>query len=130
MVMVMGNYWAFWGMYALVRLRGAYLEVDLEDMRSENRLLEVLGRYGALRLHLPSTKFPIHYSVGSQKIICLPETRYGILNRNQKAWANTDARTSSRAFYAPTHNQEIAIHEVGGLMPLMMPWGIYVTCKT
>ena len=29
--------------FSLVRLRGSYLEVGLDDMRSENRLLEVIG---------------------------------------------------------------------------------------
>ena len=33
----------FGGKYALVHFRGAYLEVDLYDMRPTNRLLEVLG---------------------------------------------------------------------------------------
>ena len=45
----------FGGKYELVHFRCAYLEVDLDDMRSGNRLLEVLGRDGALQLHLPST---------------------------------------------------------------------------
>ena len=46
--------------YAMAHFRGAYLEVDLDDMRSGNRLLEVLGRDGPSHLHLPSTKSPIH----------------------------------------------------------------------
>ena len=33
--------------YALVHFRWSYLEVDVGDMRSENRLLEILGRDGA-----------------------------------------------------------------------------------
>ena len=47
----------FGGKYDLVHFRGSYLEVDLDDMRPANRLLEVLKCDGAFRLHLPSTKF-------------------------------------------------------------------------
>ena len=36
----------FGGKYALVRFRGAYLEVDLDDMRPTSRLQGVLGRGG------------------------------------------------------------------------------------
>ena len=54
----------FGGQYAIVHFRGAYLEVDLDDVRSENWLLEVIGCDGELRLQLPSTKSPIHYLVG------------------------------------------------------------------
>ena len=64
-----------WGGYAIVRFRGAYVEVDLDDMRPKDRLLEVLGRDGELRLHLPSTKSPIHYMVGSHALICLSKMR-------------------------------------------------------
>ena len=39
--------------------------------------------------------------------------RNAILNRNQTTWTNTDARTSHRAFYEPTHNQPVAIREMG-----------------
>ena len=73
MVRTVGNYWADWGGYALVHFRGAYLEVDLDDMLPANRLLEVLGRDGALRGHLPSTKFLMRYLVGPQTLISLSE---------------------------------------------------------
>ena len=104
--------------YALVRCRGAYLEVDLDDMRSAIRLLAVLGCNSAFRLHLPSTKFPIHYSVGSHTLISLSEMRNGIPNRNQTTWTNTDTMASHRAFYEPTRNQKIAIRELGGVEAL------------
>ena len=61
----------FGGRSALVRCRGSYLEVDLDDMRSENRLLDVIGCDGELRLHLPSTKSTIRYLVDSQTLIGL-----------------------------------------------------------
>ena len=106
----------FGGKYALVLSIGAYLEVDLEDMRSANRFLEVLGCDGKLRLHLPTTNSPIRYSVGSRTLIPLSEMRNGISNSNQTTtWGNTDARTSPDAFYEPNRKRPIAIHEMGGV---------------
>ena len=67
----------------------------------------------ALQLRISSTKFPLHYLVGSQALICLSEMRNGILNRNQTTWANTDTRLTTRAFYDPTINREIDIRETG-----------------
>ena len=55
--------------YALVHFRGSYLEVSLDDMKSTDRILDVLGRDGTLQLHLENTKFPLHYLVGSQALI-------------------------------------------------------------
>ena len=115
------------GGYDLVRLRGAYLEVDLDDMRPENRLLEVLGIYGQLQLHLPSTKLKMHYLVDLQKIIRLSEMGNRISHRNQTTRANTDTRTSPRTFYEPTHNRQMSTHEMGGLGRLMISRGAYVT---
>ena len=89
-------------------------------MRPASWLLEVLGRDVELRLHLPSTKRPIHYLVGSQAMIFLWEMGSVIFNRNKTKWTNTDTRTSHRAFYEPTHNQQIATHELGGLGRLMI----------
>ena len=48
-----GCHWGFGGNYALVFFRGPYLEVDLDDMRSGNRILGVIGFGGTLQLHLP-----------------------------------------------------------------------------
>ena len=110
----MGIIGRFGGGYAIVQFRGAYVEVGLADMRSANRILEVLGRDGELRLHLPSTKSTIHYLVDAQALISLSEMSNGISNRNQTTWTNTDTMTSPGAFYAPTHNQHIASHEMGG----------------
>ena len=76
----------FGNKYALVRRRGSYIEADLDDMRSANRSFGILGRDGALQLHLPSTKFPIHYMFGSQTLISLSKMRNVILNRNQTTW--------------------------------------------
>ena len=104
----------FGNKYDLVRFRCAYLEVDLDDMSPTSRLLEVHGCDGELRLHLPSTKFQIHYSVGSPKLICLSAMGNVISNRNRTTWSNTDTRQSHRAFYEPTRNQKIDIRELGG----------------
>ena len=57
------------GTYALVHFRGAYLEVSLGDMRSTDKILEVLGRDGTLQLHLANAKFPLRYLVDSQTLI-------------------------------------------------------------
>ena len=73
----------FGGKYAIFHFRCSYLEVDLDGMRSTNRLLEILGRDGWLRMHLPSTKPPIHYLVPLQTLMPLSKMGNGILNRNQ-----------------------------------------------
>ena len=80
---------------------------------AENRLLGVLGRDGSLEVHLPSTKDPIHYSADSQALISLSKMGNGDPNRNQTTWTNTDTGTSPEEFYEPTHNQKIAIREMG-----------------
>ena len=124
MVTTCCNYWAILGgKYALIHFRCSFLEVDLDDMRPTNRLLEVLARDGTLRRHLPSAKSPIHYSVDSQKLISLSEMRHVVSNRNRTTCDNTDAVTSHRAFYEPTHNQEIAIDEMGGVGAFNDPMG-------
>ena len=92
----------FRGKYAIVRICGSYLEVDIEDMRSAKRLLEIIGRDGTLQLHVPSTKPPIRYLVDTQTLILLSELRNVILNRNQTTWANTDTRLTPKDFYEPT----------------------------
>ena len=61
----------FGGEFALVHFRGSYMEVDLEDMRSENRRLQVIDLDGASKLHLPSAKLPIRYIVDSKTLIFL-----------------------------------------------------------
>ena len=38
-----------------------------------------------------------------------------ILNRNRTPWANTDTTASPEAFYEPRRNQQISIHELGGV---------------
>ena len=57
--------------FALVHFRRSFLEVGLDDMRSENRLLDAIDCDGAIRLHLPSAKSMIHYIAGSQALIFL-----------------------------------------------------------
>ena len=99
--------------YALVHFRGAYLEVSLDDMRSTDKILEVLGCDGTLQLHLANTKFPLRYLVGSQTLIFLSKARNEILKRNPITWTNTDTRLSVRDFYENDLNQQIAINELG-----------------
>ena len=65
----------FWNKYALVHFRGSYLEVDIDDMKSANSLFELIWRDGALQLHIPSAKFPIHYLVDSKALIILSKMR-------------------------------------------------------
>ena len=61
----------FWNKYALVHFRWSYFEVGLGDMRPANSLFGVIGCGGTLTLHIPHTKFPIHYLVGSQTLVFL-----------------------------------------------------------
>ena len=84
------------------------------DMRSPNSLFGLIGRGGAFRLHVPSTKLPIHYMVDSKTLIRLAEMGNDILNQNQATWANTDTRINPQTFYEPTLNRKIAIREMGG----------------
>ena len=107
----------FGGKYALVHFRGSYFEVDLCDMRpanSPNSLFDLIGRDGALKLHVHSTMCPIHYLVDSQTLILLTRMRSEFLNRNQTTRANTDTRIKPQAFYEPDLQQRIAIRELGG----------------
>ena len=108
------------GEYALVHFRGSYLAVDLDDMLSANRILDVIGRDGALELNLPIAKSPLRYWLGSQTLIFLSEMANGILNRNPTTRANVDTRLSPNAFYEPGVNLQIAIHELGGFNRLMI----------
>ena len=102
------------GKYALVRLRVSYLEVDLGDIRPTDILFALIGRGGTLRLHVPSTKFAIHYLAGSQTLICQSKMGNGPLDRNQTTRANTDTMISPKTFYEQTPNQQISIREMGG----------------
>ena len=100
--------------YALVLFRGSYVEVDLRGMRATNRKLGAIASNGALRLHLPSAKSPLHYLVDSQTLIFLSGMGNGISNRNKTTWPTAEARVTPREFYAPGLNQQIAIYELGG----------------
>ena len=88
-------------------------------MRSANRLLGIIGRDGALQLHVPSAKFLIRYMVDSQTLIVLSKMGNVILNRNQTPRTNTDTRLTPKVFFEPTTNHQIAIHE-------MCVWGVVV----
>ena len=104
----------FGGKYASVRFRGPYFEVDLGDMRSENSLFDTIGCDGALALHIPSAKFPIHYLAGSQILVPLTKMRNGYLRGNHTTWANTDTRIRPLTFYEPDLQQRIDILEQRG----------------
>ena len=95
--------------YAMVHLRAPYLEVDMDDMRSDDRFSGILGRVGDAQLHVASTRSPIQYLVGPKTLTRHLEMRGAILNRIQTKWANTANRLGPREIYAPTLNQEIAI---------------------
>ena len=43
---------------ALVCFRGNSIEVDINDLRSENRIFDVLGCDGAIHLHLETSEIP------------------------------------------------------------------------
>ena len=62
-----------WGLrrYDLVHFAGSYLEVDVGDTRSVNRILDVISGDGTLQLHLPIAQPPVRYSVGTQTLIFL-----------------------------------------------------------
>ena len=90
------------------------MEVGLEHMRSENRLLWLVGCVGALRLNLPIAKFPIRYLVGQKTLICLSEIRNGISNLCKTTRSNTDTRLNSEEFYESAINQKISMRDLGG----------------
>ena len=90
------------------------MEVDLEDMRSANRILAVIRRGWALQLNLPIAKSPLRYLVDSQTLIFASEMRNVILDRNKTTWSNKDATLSPKEFYEPDINRRIAIREIGG----------------
>ena len=84
-------------------------------MRPANQILDVIGRDGALQLHLPRAKSPLRYFVQSGTLISLSKARSGIPNRNLTTLDNADTRLTHKEFYAPGLNQEIAIREMGGV---------------
>lgn len=90
------------------------MDVDIGDMRPSNSLFGPIGCGGPLQLHVPSAKFPIHYLVGSETLIFLPDAGNGILNRDRTKLASADTIQTPKCFCEPTSNQKIAIHEPGG----------------
>ena len=70
---------------------------------------------GALRLHLPSAKFPIHYLADSPTLIPLSEMGNGIPNRTKTTWPNTDTSLNYKEFYEHDVNRGIATHDMGGV---------------
>ena len=90
------------------------MEVDLEDMRSANRILDAIGRGGALKLHLPSAKFPLRYLAGAQTLISLSGMGSGIPNRNKATRSRTDAGFTLNEFYEPGVFHRVEIREIRG----------------
>ena len=106
----------FVGEFDLVHFRGwggSIYGVDLEDMRSANRLLEAIGCDVALQLHLPIARSPIRYLVEAQTLIFLSKMMNGISNRNKTKWSIAGARLTPEEFYEPGINREISIRELG-----------------
>ena len=91
-------------------------------MISVNRILYVTGRGGTLQVRLPSAKFPLRYSVGSQTSIPLSRMRNGISHRNITTRHNADARLTPKEFYEPDINQEIATRDLGGVEALTISY--------
>ena len=114
--------------YGLVHFRWSYVEVDLDDMRSANRLFEILGRDGELQLHLPSTKFPIHYLVGSQTLIFLSGMGNGILKSapNGVGHIRTIAWQLRHSTNRPLTGKLLLMRWEGGKR-LMISWVAYGT---
>ena len=104
----------FGGKYALVHIRGSYSEVDLAEMRTENRILDVIGCDGTLQLHLTGGKCPLHYFVYSETLISLSEMGNGLSNRNLTTRTNADTRLTPKEFDEPCLNRQISIREMGG----------------
>ena len=72
-----------------------------------------IGCDGALTLHVPRAKFPIHYLVASQTLVFLTKMRNEYLRGNTTTWNNTDTRIEPLEFYEQDSQQRIAIHEMG-----------------
>ena len=87
--------------------------MGLDDTRSANRILNVIGCDGTLQLHFPSAKSPLRYLVDSQTLVSMSKMRNVIPNRNITTWFNTDARLTPKTVYEPGINRKIAIRELG-----------------
>ena len=53
------------------------VEVDLNDLTSTNKILDVLGCDGSLRMHLTVTKSHIRFSADPQTLVLVTEIRWG-----------------------------------------------------
>ena len=115
----------FGNKYALVHFRGSYFEVDLEDMRSANSVFGSIGCDGALILHVPHTKFPIHYLVGSQTLVFVTKMRNEYLNGNQTTWNNTDTRVKPSTFTNKIYIVELLFARWEGERDLMISLSIW-----
>ena len=84
---------------ALIRFRGNSIDVDLNDLRSGNKIFSVIGCDGAQHLHSAKAKFRIRYLVGARSLVCQAKIRNEISHRIRTTWANTDARLVHNVFF-------------------------------
>ena len=80
---------------------GAFLEVDLGNMSSADKIFDVLKSEGYLQLHLTQAQFSAHYSFGSQTLRFLARIGVGIANGKITKWANADKRLNHLDYYKP-----------------------------
>ena len=95
--------------------RWGTIEVDLNDFRAGTHVgfFDVLGRDGALRLHLTNAKSPVRYLTDSQTLVFLSKIRNAIFKRNKATWSDTYARLDPNEFFKENHNRQIATRELG-----------------
>ena len=107
----------------------AFLEVEFDDMRPADKILDVLGRDGASQLNLPGAKSHIHYLFDSQEVAFLSKFRNEILNSKQSTWTNADTRANPLDYYKHVHGPNLAIRGFGGgvvgVRLLMISWMTY-----
>ena len=83
--------------FAVVYNRWCTIETDLNDLRSANKISDILGRGSKLRLNLTNSKSPVRYLVDSQTVSFLTKIRNALLKRNKK-WPNNDTRLGHNEF--------------------------------
>ena len=100
----------------LIYFRRNSIEVDLNDLRPENKIFDVIGFGGPLHVHLSKTKSHTRYLVDARTLVSLPRIRHAILQRALKTWANTDTRLGPNVFFMGKFGRQIGINESGGVL--------------
>ena len=90
------------------------MEVDLNDLRPEIHIFDVLGGGGAAHLHLAKTKSQTRYLGAPNRWCFLTKIRNAILQNIQSACANTDTREGHSVFVNGELGREIAPGESAG----------------